>query len=93
MAYSTCVKCGSNRFEIRENTPAGSNYKLMFIQCSSCGGVVGVMDYYNIGAKIEELEKRIKNISTGDSAYLVNSNLDIVNQNVQKVIRLLEAKR
>jgi len=32
MASSTCVKYGSNSFEVRENTPSKSNYKPLFVQ-------------------------------------------------------------
>jgi len=59
MAYSTWVKCGSTSFEIKENSPKGSQFKLMFVQCSSCGGVVAVMDYYNIGVLIHSLAKKL----------------------------------
>jgi len=55
MALSTCIKCGGTLFETKEATPRNSNFKLTFIQCSSCGGVVGVMDFYNIGQIIHEL--------------------------------------
>jgi uncharacterized Zn finger protein len=50
MAVSTCVKCGEkDQFEVvlKESIP-GTNYKLAFVQCARCGGVVGVLDYYNI---------------------------------------------
>jgi predicted nucleic-acid-binding Zn-ribbon protein len=56
---STCVKCGSTSFETKEASPNGSNFKLIFVQCASCGGVVGVTEYFNIGAKIEALAKKL----------------------------------
>ena len=59
MAMSTCVKCGNSSFEVKENSPSKSNYKLMFIQCSSCGGVVGVMDYFNIGDFVVKIAKKL----------------------------------
>jgi hypothetical protein len=59
MASSTCVKCGSTRFEIKENSPTGSRFKVMFVQCIACGGVVGIMDYYNIGQLIKDLAKKL----------------------------------
>jgi predicted nucleic-acid-binding Zn-ribbon protein len=59
MALSTCVKCGGSSFEISHVSPTGSNFKLMFIQCSSCGGVVGVMDFYNIGQSLHDLAKKL----------------------------------
>lgn len=62
MASSTCPKCNSTSFEVMENTPRDSNYILLFVQCRSCGCVVGTMDYYNIGAKIQGLEKELDTI-------------------------------
>ena len=46
MAISTCPKCDSHYFEMKEAEPNGSKYKIMFIQCSSCGAVVGTTDYF-----------------------------------------------
>jgi len=57
MAMSTCIKCGNKTFETSENSPGGSNFKMFFVQCSSCGGVVGVMDFYNIGQLVHDLAK------------------------------------
>ena len=37
----------------------GSNFSLTFIQCASCGGVVGVMDYYNIGQLLHDLANKL----------------------------------
>lgn len=59
MAISTCVKCGGTRFEIVEKEPARSNYKLLFVQCTGCGGVVGVTEYYNAGVLIHQLAKAL----------------------------------
>lgn len=59
MARSTCPKCDSHNFELVENCPSESNFKFMFVQCVSCGAVVGVMDYYNIGAKLKTIEAKI----------------------------------
>ena len=49
MAKSTCVKRGGTQFEIVEAVPHNSNFRLTFVQCRSCGGVVGVIDSINIG--------------------------------------------
>lgn len=59
MAISTCIKCGGTLFEAKQATPMGSNFVLTFIQCSHCGGVVGVTDYFNIGAELQEIKKRL----------------------------------
>jgi len=37
----------------------GSNFKHTFIQCSKCGAVVGVTDYFNVVAMLEKLAKSL----------------------------------
>lgn len=59
MASSRCIKCDNGTFEIVENTPRRSAFRLMFVQCSSCGAVVGVLDFYNIGERITELATKL----------------------------------
>lgn len=59
MAISTCPKCPGSTFENKLYSPTGSKFKLSFIQCSSCGAVVGVMDYFNIGGLIQALAKKL----------------------------------
>ncbi len=59
---SKCTKCGNTRFELAENSPNYSRYKFFFIQCSSCGGVVGVTEYYQAWAKIDDLHKEVKSL-------------------------------
>lgn len=41
MVYS---KCDKTSFEIKENIPAFSNYKILFVQRGSCGTMIGAMD-------------------------------------------------
>jgi predicted nucleic-acid-binding Zn-ribbon protein len=57
--HSTCVKCGGTFFETRTVEPSGSNFKVTFVQCSNCGGVVGVMDFYNIGGMLQKLASKL----------------------------------
>lgn len=64
MAMSTCPKCESHSFEISENSPAGGAFKVMFVQCSRCGAVVGVQDYYNIGAVLMKQNVALKRIAS-----------------------------
>lgn len=59
MAQSTCPKCGGHSFELVENSPSNSKFKFLFIQCSSCGCVVGTQEYYNIGALIHKLAEKL----------------------------------
>ena len=87
MAFSKCPKCDSTYFEVETKQPSKSNYKLMFVQCSSCGCVVGTMDYWNIGTKIIELEKKIDSITHGNS--FIRSDLNVVNQNIANLYTLI----
>ena len=83
MALSKCPKCESTNFEVVVKEPSKSNYKLIFVQCGSCGCVVGTMDYFNIGTKIAEVEKKVDALSLGASnLHSVNNNLDVINRNV-----------
>jgi len=44
---------------MKEAKPTGSKYKIMFIQCSSCGAVVGVSDCYNIPSLLEKIAAKL----------------------------------
>jgi RNase P subunit RPR2 len=59
MAISTCPKCDSTIFETKEGAVRGSNFKLTFVQCASCGAVVGVLDFFNIGQLVQDLAVRL----------------------------------
>lgn len=59
MAISKCSGCGSSYFEIKAVEPRGSQYKLFFVQCSSCGIPVSTEDYYNTGAQLETTQKKL----------------------------------
>ena len=59
MAQSTCPKCTSTAFEIKELTVRESNFRLMAVQCSSCGAVVSVQEYNNIGEAINRLANQL----------------------------------
>lgn len=59
MATSSCPKCGNHSFELKENFPDGSKFKVNFIQCRSCGTVVGLTDYYNVPSLLEKIAEKI----------------------------------
>lgn len=85
MAQSSCGKCNNPFFELLENTPNGSNYKLLFVQCTKCGTPIGALDYYNIGARLSEVETELK-----DKIDRLDSHTNTVNQNVGKVMTMLQ---
>jgi hypothetical protein len=62
MAKTTCGKCGGTTFENVIVSPRGSNFKLSFVQCASCGAPIGVMDFLNIGSELQDLRKQLTEI-------------------------------
>ena len=64
MAMSTCGKCGGHMFEVVENSPHGANYKVMFVQCMTCGVPVGTQDYYNVPTLIQKQTAQITNLAS-----------------------------
>jgi hypothetical protein len=69
---SACVKCGGMSFKLEQKEPLGSSVKWYFVQCSSCGTPVGVVDFYpnaTIVRKMEALEKALESLE-GDVANI-----------------------
>ena len=56
---STCPKCSNTSFEVKNAKPRNSEYIFTFIQCSSCGAVVGTIDYVNVPELLERLAKKL----------------------------------
>lgn len=70
MAFSTCVKCGGRSFEAVEHSATNAHFKHIFIQCASCGGVVGVTDYANNASLLLSQNKAIKKIAQQVGVYV-----------------------
>lgn len=62
MAASKCGACNSSTFEIKVAEPRDSRFKLIFIQCTSCGVVAAAIDYLNIGHDVGALAKQVKDL-------------------------------
>ena len=56
---SRCPKCENRNFEVVEETPTNSNFKLEFVRCSSCKTVVGVVEFFNNGHLLHKLAKAL----------------------------------
>ncbi|MFH1244620.1 MAG: hypothetical protein V1487_03600 [bacterium] len=61
---TTCPKCGGYSYKVEEVEPNGSRFKLYFIQCSSCNTPVGVTEYFNGGAMLQQIEDKLANLSS-----------------------------
>jgi hypothetical protein len=59
MATPVCPKCGNTTFENNIIQPKNSNYKLTAINCDSCGAIIGVLDYFNIGGMLQTLARKL----------------------------------
>jgi hypothetical protein len=57
MALSKCVACNSRSFEVVVTTLPNYDYKVKFIQCAACGGVVGTETYFDAGILAKEIQK------------------------------------
>ena len=62
MALSCCPKCDNEFFEMVEVEPGNWRFKVMFVQCTSCGAVVGSMDYFNLSTLILELKEKLDSV-------------------------------
>jgi uncharacterized Zn finger protein len=56
MAISRCPKCGGQSFEAVVKIPIGSPRRVMFVQCSACGAVVGIQEPENSGRVKKPIE-------------------------------------
>jgi hypothetical protein len=61
MAISKCTKCDGTEFELKEAARMGNTkFKYQLVQCAACGGVVGALDYFNIGAVLAKIAAALK---------------------------------
>lgn len=63
MAFSKCGSCNSTFFEVKQAEPKDSSYKLVFVQCSSCGAVIGAMPYYDAGILAKDNQNKLTALS------------------------------
>ena len=67
MGQSKCANCGFEYFEVVKNKPQNSEVDLLFVQCASCGTVVGLINEFNtevITKSIEEQFLKLQEITT-----------------------------
>jgi predicted nucleic-acid-binding Zn-ribbon protein len=65
MATSTCPKCESTSFEMKSsvtgtrNSISGAAYVYSFVQCRSCGAVVGVVDHHHVPSLLQKIAAKL----------------------------------
>jgi hypothetical protein len=69
----TCVRCNNTYFELIEAAPIrNAAYRLYFVQCTACGGVVGIQEFNNITAMLDKQNAALKKI-----AAVLNVHVDL----------------
>ncbi|MBP1759184.1 MAG: hypothetical protein H6Q63_101 [Firmicutes bacterium] len=64
MAQSSCIKCGNNQFEVvHANDLKGTTRAVLFVQCTNCGSVVGVLDFLNVSVKAERMKNDLRTLA------------------------------
>jgi hypothetical protein len=84
MALSKCPHCKKNLFEIVEQVPSGSRFKMYFVQCSSCGAPIASVDYFPVGQLVTDQEDSIRKLS---------HKLDDVETKLNAIINALNSRR
>lgn len=56
---SKCPSCSNTDFEAVNETPLNSEFELIFVRCTVCRSVVGVLDYYNMGTLLKKLARKL----------------------------------
>jgi len=87
MATSKCLSCNNHYFELQTIEPSGGKYKLNAVQCSSCGAVVGVIEYYDSGVLLKKQEPILEEQSA--SLNNLKHGQDIINRNLVTITELL----
>lgn len=59
MAVSSCPKCPGKTFEMVEARIRDSRFVHHFIQCSSCGCVVGAMEAYSVNDQLRQIAEKL----------------------------------
>lgn len=61
MAQSTCPKCTGTAFELKDadRNLSGTDYAYSFIQCRSCGAVVGVVEGFFLPVLLNKIAAKL----------------------------------
>ena len=55
MADSKCASCGNTSFELKEAKIEHCKFRFNFIQCASCGAVIGLIDYNHVPTLLNQI--------------------------------------
>ncbi len=55
--------CNGSGFELKELEVRGAKWKYLAVQCSTCGAVVALQDFVNVGQTLGMIEKKLDAIA------------------------------
>lgn len=58
-SHTKCPKCERTTFELVEDAPAKSGYKMWYLRCSSCHTFLQALDYYNVNVQLDDIKKKL----------------------------------
>lgn len=74
MAQSRCMKCGGSKFEaVHANNLEGTTRAVLFVQCTECGSVIGVIDFLNISVKAEHIKNDLRTMMENLVERIINA--------------------
>lgn len=74
MAQSRCMKCGGSKFEVvHANNLEGTTRAVLFVQCTECGSVIGVLDFLNISVKAEHVKNDLRTMMENLVERIINA--------------------
>jgi predicted nucleic-acid-binding Zn-ribbon protein len=62
MAQSKCLGCGHDQFERKRVSITGTKHQLNLVQCSKCGGAIGVLEENSAAVLVNELAKEVRKL-------------------------------
>ena len=63
MATSNCLRCQKETFELVLAEPKGAAVRMYFVQCASCGGVVGTAPFADTASMLIQQNEALKEIA------------------------------
>lgn len=58
MAKPTCPKCSCTTFEIQEIPIKGARYRHNAINCTACGAIIAVHEFFNVNANLAVIAQK-----------------------------------
>ena len=70
-SYTKCPKCGHSNFELVEDYPTNSNFKMWYMRCATitCHTFLQAMPYLDTNKQIDKLQVEVNKIKTKVGAF------------------------